>query len=175
MTLTQASKHRLRSDVLTAIAVVARNGVIGDGADQPFKFALDWRRFKRRTLGHALIMGRRTYDSIGALPGRVSIVVSRNPGKVTVEERNSVVGSFDEALTVAKNLDFGEIFLIGGGQMYEIGLPYVDVLDITEVPLDAEGQVKFPQIDPTVWKEVSRESHEEFDFVRYERIVPLQP
>ena len=155
--------------MLTAIALVPQNRVIGDGFDQPFKFSLDWQRFKQRTLGHVLIMGRKTYDSVGSLPGRVSIVVSRRPGTVKIEEPNLAVSSFEEALSLAEEFDLGEIFLIGGGQLYEIGLPWVDVLDLTEVPQDGEGTVMFPEIDPTIWEEVSREPHGEFDFVRYER------
>ena len=155
--------------MLTAIALVPQNRVIGDGFDQPFKFSLDWQRLKQRTLGHVLIMGRKTYDSVGSLPGRVSIVVSRKPSTVKIEEPNLAVSSFEEALSLAEEFDLGEIFLIGGGQLYEIGLPWVDVLDLTEVPQDGDGTVMFPEIDPTIWEEVSREPHGEFDFVRYER------
>ena len=159
--------------MLTAIAIVARNRVIGDGHDQPFKFSEDWRRFKSRTIGHALIMGRRTYDALDALPGRVTIVVSRNPAAVTVTPPNLAVGSIEEAIRAAEALDLGEIFLLGGGQLYELGLPLTDVLDLTEVHRDAVGTVKFPEIDPAVWQEVSREPMGEFDFVRYERQQPL--
>lgn len=158
--------------MLTAIAIVARNGIIGDGFDQPFKFAEDWSRFKKRTKGHALIMGRKTFDSIGVLPDRVAIVVSRTPEKIQLEAPNQAVSSFLEAVEAAEKLEMGEIFLLGGGQLYAIGLPYMDVLDITEVHADAEGSVKFPLIDPQIWQEVNREPRGDFDFVRYERRKP---
>ncbi|MDI9628873.1 MAG: dihydrofolate reductase [Acidobacteriota bacterium] len=163
---------------LIAIAVVAANGVIGDGADQPFKFPEDWARFKRVTMGHPMIMGRRTHDAMGLLPGRTSIVVTRSPDLVTFSPdadgqlRGVAVASIDQALDVASQLD-DVVYVIGGGQIYHQMLPLVDELDITEVHADAEGGVLFPDIDPQIWIEVEREPHGAFDFVRYERDARL--
>ncbi|WP_285127322.1 dihydrofolate reductase [Propionibacterium freudenreichii] len=109
---------------VVAIAVVATNGVIGDGHDQPFKFPEDWARFKRVTLGHPLIMGRRTHDAMGLLTGRTNIVVSRTPQAVTWPDQapegshGIAVSSIEEALAVASGLD-QRIYVIGGGQIYK--------------------------------------------------------
>ncbi len=163
---------------LIAIAVVAANGVIGDGHDQPFKFPEDWARFKQVTMGHPMIMGRRTHDAMGLLPGRTSIVVTRSPSLVEFpldadgRPRGVAVDSIDRALEVASRLD-DVVFVIGGGQIYHQMLPLVDELDITEVHAEAEGGVRFPDIDPQIWVEVAREPHGVFDFVRYERDVRL--
>lgn len=160
---------------LVSIAVVAANRVIGDGNDQPFKFAEDWRRFKAVTMGHPLIMGRRTHDAMGLLPGRFSIVVSRDPGSVEIpvdEEGNPrgvAVASLDEAVRLAAEQDPELAFVIGGGQIYAATMDLVDELDITEVHDTAEGSVLFPEIDPEVWVEVSRDPRGEFDFVSYRR------
>lgn len=159
---------------LIAIAVVARNGVIGDGDDQPFKFPEDWRRFKKVTMGHPMIMGRRTHDAIGLLPGRLSVVVTRHPEQVRFplgedgEPRGYAVDSIRKAIEVASGRD-DVVFVIGGGEIYRQFMPLVDQLDLTEVHAAAVGSVRFPEVSPDEWTEVSREPHGEFDFVRYER------
>lgn len=160
--------------MLTAIAIVARNGVIGNGRDQPFAFSEDWRRFKARTLGHPLIMGRRTYELIGCLPGRLSIVLSRSPQTLVFPSdeqgtpRGYAVDSLAAALTKAAELA-EDSFVIGGGEIYRLAWEWLDELDLTEVHADAEGSVSFPVIDPGEWVEFEREPRGEFDFVRYRR------
>ncbi len=159
---------------LTAIAVVASNRVIGDGQDQPFKFAEDWRRFKQVTMGHPMIMGRKTHQAMGLLPGRVSIVISRHPELLEFandehgQPRGYAVSSLAEAMDLAFGLDT-HVFVIGGGQIYREAWPHLDVLDITEVHAAAPGSVTFPKINPEQWTEVSRDERGEFDFVRYQR------
>ncbi len=160
-----------------AIALVARNGVIGDGTAQPFSFAEDWRRFKRVTLGHPLIMGRRTVEAIGRfLPGRTTIVVTRHPGRVIVPDGADarVAGSLVEALRVAAALD-DVVFVAGGGTIYEQAWPYLTALDLTDVHADAAGDVRFPDVDPGEWEETRREPGPEFDFVGYRRRSPARP
>lgn len=160
---------------LVSIAVVAANRVIGDGADQPFKFAEDWRRFKAVTTGHPLIMGRRTHDAMGVLPGRFSIVVSRDPGSVEMpvdddgHPRGVAVDSLGEAVRIAASRDPEVAYVIGGGQIYAATMDLVDELDITQVHAEAQGSVLFPEIDPRIWAEVSRDPRGEFDFVSYRR------
>lgn len=157
---------------LTAIAIVAANGVIGDGRDQPFKFTEDWARYKRVTMGHPMIMGRVTHEAIGrALPGRTTIVLTRDPTSVRVGtgEDVRVAASLDEALELAADLDDEVAFVAGGGAVYRAAWEHLTHLDITEVRQDAEGSVLFPEIDPRVWREVRREPRERFDFVGYER------
>lgn len=157
-----------------AIAVVGENRVIGNGLDQPFKFKDDWKRFKQVTMGHPLIMGRKTHESMGLLPGRLSIVITRRPEAIefpTDDEgrpRGYAVDSLAKAMEVALSRD-DVAYVVGGGQIYREAWSHLDELDITEVHDSAEGDVTFPEIDPDEWQEVSRQPGPEFDFVRYER------
>ncbi len=160
--------------MLIAIALVAANGVIGDGKDQPFKFAEDWARFKQVTMGHPLIMGRKTFEALGSrlLPGRATIVITRTenyqlPEPKTEGTSGYVVGSLEAAIELANQLD-ETVFIAGGGEIYAQAMPLVDRLDLTEVHQETEGQVKFPEIDDS-WVEVSRTPMGQFDFVTYER------
>ncbi len=159
---------------IKAIAVVASNGVIGDGRDQPFKFKEDWARFKEVTMGHPLIMGRRTHDAMGLLPGRTSIVLTSRPEMIDFplgedgRPRGYAVDSLAKALEVAMGRD-EEIYVIGGGEVYRLAWDQLDELDITQVHAEAEGEVTFPEIDPAIWEETSRDQRGEFDFVHYAR------
>lgn len=155
-----------------AIAIVAANGVIGDGKRQPFVFAEDWARYKEVTLGHPMIMGRATFESIGRwLPGRTTIVMTRHPERIQVPAAASghAVTSWAAAFDLARGLD-DTVYVAGGGQVYETAWPYLDALDLTQVHEPAEGSVRFPDIDPAVWREVRRDTRSQFDFVGYERI-----
>lgn len=158
---------------ITLIAAVARNGVIGVDGDMPWRIPQDFAFFKRTTMGHPLVMGRATFDSIGRpLPGRRSIVLTRSHS--WAPEGVEVVHTLEDALALAAGGDGGEeIFIAGGGQIYRQALPRADRLLITEVDLEPEGQVTFPEIDPQVWQEVRREtSHDAsppFAFVEYTR------
>lgn len=160
---------------IIAIAIVAANRVIGDGQHQPFEYAEDWARYKRVTLGHPMVMGRTTHESIGRwLPGRTTIVVSRHPELIEMPSaegtaRGYAVASIEAALALARSLDDQEIYVAGGGQVYEAAWSELTDLDITSVHKDAEGSVLFPPIDPREWEEVRREPHGEFDFVGYRR------
>lgn len=156
---------------IIAIAIVADNGVIGDGMRQPFEFAEDWARFKAVTLGHPLIMGRKTQDAIGRfLPGRMTIIVTRHPDSVVIPQGVDAVAasSVDEALELAAARD-DVVFVAGGGEIYRQSWDRLTELDLTMVHQPAEGSVMFPDIDPTQWVETSREPRDAFDFVRFER------
>jgi len=160
---------------IIAIAILAANGVLGDGDKQPFEFAEDWARYKQVTSGHPMIMGRRTHDAIGRwLPGRVTIVVTRNPEAVELPTSERATGyavtSVELALGLAAELDAEAIYVAGGGSIYAQAWPYLTDLDLTEVHAEAEGSVHFPEIDPAEWIEVRREVHPEFDFVGYRRL-----
>ena len=154
-----------------AIAIVAANGVLGDGERQPFAFAEDWARYKRVTMGHPMIMGRRTHDAIGRfLPGRTTIVVTRHPATLRIppDADARAADSVEGALALAAGLD-DVVFVAGGGTVYVQAWPYLTALDLTEVHADAEGSVTLPDVDPAVWEEYRRDPRGEFDFVGYRR------
>lgn len=146
-----------RMPTLTLIAAVADNGVIGhrDGR-LPWRLPADLARFKRITLGHTLIMGRRTFDAIGRpLPGRRSIVVTRNPAwSADGAER---AATLDAAMDGTAGEDV--VFVAGGGEIYALALPGADRLALTHVHLQAAGEIRFPEIDWRRWREVWREAH----------------
>lgn len=150
---------------VTLIAAVGRNGVIGDGLTMPWHLSEDLKFFKRTTMGHPMVMGRRTFDSMGALPGRRSVVVTRqrdwtHPG---VE----VAHSLPEALALVRDAD--EVFVVGGGEIYRQAMPYAARLLVTEVDQSPDGSVTFPHIDPAVWVEAARDERHGFAWVTYDR------
>ena len=158
---------------LTLIIARARNGVIGKDNAMPWRIPGEQAYFKRVTMGHPIIMGRRTWESIGRpLPGRRSIVVTRNPAFVAPGAE--VVASLEAAL--ARCADVPEVFVIGGAELYRLALPHADCLRITEIDHDFEGDTYLPAPDPTQWREVGRErngptAERDFsvDYVEYER------
>jgi len=151
---------------VTLIAAVGRNGVIGADNDMPWHLPEDFAFFKRTTMGHPMVMGRRTFDSIGrVLPGRRTIVVTRQRdwSHPDVETAHSL----SEALALAGPQT--EVFVCGGGQVYAEAMPWARRLLVTEVDQSPEGDVKFPPIDPAQWQEIAREDREGFSWVTYER------
>jgi len=153
---------------VVGIAAVGRNAVIGDGTDIPWRIPEDWRRFKTLTMGQVLIMGRKTFESIGrALPGRTTIVITRDRSWRVDGAR--VVPTVPEAFAVARNLAPDLIFVAGGGEIYRAAWDRMDRLEVTEVDLTPVGDVTFPAIDAEEWQETSRESRDGFSFVSYTR------
>jgi dihydrofolate reductase len=164
---------------ISLIAALARNRVIGRGNAMPWHLPADLKRFKALTLGHPVIMGRKTWDSILAalgkpLPGRASIVISRSSGKdfpgATVT--HSMPAAIAAAGVVANAAD--EVFVIGGAEIYALALPFADRLYLTEIHADVEGDAWFPQYSAAAFVEATREPgppHENwhYDFVTYER------
>ena len=145
--------------MVSFVVAVAENGVIGSKGELPWgSLPNDLQHFKRLTLGHPVVMGRRTYDSLGrALPKRPNIVVTSQanwaaPGCETA-------ASLPAALARAQELD-AEICVIGGGEIYREALPLADVIYLTEVHHHFEGDAYFPTLDPTEWHEEARERHE---------------
>ena len=158
---------------IIGIAAVAANGVIGVGNDIPWRIPADWQRFKALTMGHVLIMGRKTYDSIGrSLPGRTTLVITRD--RMWRGEGVRAVPSVDEALDQALVLDPQTVFVAGGGEIYRAAWDRLTGLEITEVDQNPLGEVKFPDIDPDKWIETGREPHDGYSFVSYRRRLPTE-
>lgn len=145
------------------IAAVGANSVIGRDNDLPWRIREDLRRFKQLTLGHTLVMGRKTYDSIGRpLPGRRTVVVTRQPEWSA--DGVEIAFSLEEALKAD-----GDIYVAGGGEIYRQALRYADRLELTEVDQSPAGDVTFPTVDPSYWTETARAPHDGFTFVTYLR------
>jgi dihydrofolate reductase len=151
---------------VTLIAAVARNGVIGNGPDIPWHLPDDFAFFKRTTMGHVLVMGRLTFESIGkALPGRHTIVVTRN--RFWRHPDVEVAHSFAEALALAGPAD--EVFVCGGAQIYAEAMPFAHRMLITEVFDEPEGDVFFPPIPAQEWMATARVVRDELAWVTYTR------
>lgn len=141
--------------LVSIIVAVSQNNVIGRQGDLPWHLSADLRRFKRLTMGHHLIMGRRTFDSIGRpLPGRTSIVLSRQP-TLSLPAGVLQATNLDEALALAN--DDNEVFVVGGAQIYELALPVADRMYLTRVLANVEGDVYFPQWNSSQWRITSEE------------------
>ncbi len=141
------------------VVAVARNGVIGRKGDLPWRIGSDLRRFKQITMGKPVIMGRKTWESLPRRPlaGRLNIVVTRH--KDYKAEGAAVVANVHDALARASEARTEEICVIGGSDVFRQFLPLADRLYLTEVDLEPEGDVFFPPLDPTQWRETSREVH----------------
>ncbi len=147
------------SYTVSLIAAVATNGVIGRDNDMPWRLTSDLKRFKALTMGKPIVMGRKTFQSIGrALPGRLNIVITRDADFSA--EGVTVVSSLEAALRVAGeaagDAEESEIMVIGGGEIYAQAMAQARTLYVTEVQASPDGDARFPDIDPALWQEVSR-------------------
>ena len=130
---------------LVLIAAIARNGVIGRDGDLPWRLPDDLAHFKRLTTGHPILMGRKTWESIGRpLPKRTNLILSRT---LEAPPGTEVVSSLAEALDRARAGHAERLFVIGGARVYEDALPRADVLELTQVDAEVEGDVHFPAWD----------------------------
>ncbi|WP_129644951.1 type 3 dihydrofolate reductase [Peristeroidobacter agariperforans] len=162
--------------VLSIIVAVADNGVIGSGNQLPWRLPEDLKRFKALSLGKPIVMGRKTYDSIGRpLPGRLNVVISRQPGLEI--PGCTVVTSIDEAIAAAQPAP--EIVIVGGADIYRQVLPQVRVIHLTRVHANVAGDVVFPKLPEHEWREVAKEYHpaderhaHAFTFSTLERVGP---
>ena len=164
---------------LAIIVAVAQNGVIGRNNALPWYLPEDLRHFKRVTMGKPMVMGRRTFESIGKpLPGRTSIVITRNPAFRPAGVR--LVSSLEAALELARQIALSdgarESVVIGGAEVYRAAIPLADRLYVTEVHAEVEGNALLSAIDWTRWRETSRERHAalppnpyDYSFVCYTR------
>lgn len=158
---------------ITLIAARARNGVIGRNNQMPWKILGEQAYFKRMTMGNPIVMGRKTWESIGRpLPGRRNIVVTRDHGYAATGAE--VARSLDEAISLAGDAE--QVFIIGGAQMYAEAMPRASRVLLTEIDADFDGDTVMPPLDPAQWHETSRQDHPPssdrafgYSFVVYER------
>jgi len=150
--------------LISVIAAVSDNGVIGADGDLPWRLSADLRNFKAVTMGKPIVMGRKTWDSLGRpLPGRQNIIITRQSGFDA--DGCDVVPYPAKALTVADDSD--EIMIIGGGQIYAMFLRRADRIYLTRVHTEIEGDAFFPELDEEQWQRVSAEHHEADDTNEY--------
>ena len=149
------------------VAAVAENGVIGSDGELPWHLPGDLAHFKRVTTDNVVIMGRKTFESIGRpLPRRTNIVVTRQPGWTA--DGVITASSLDEALDIAEEHD-GDAMVVGGAQIYELALPLADAQVLTEVHQEPDGDVRYPPFDRSEWVETRREAGEGCTYVWLER------
>ena len=159
--------------MISIIVAVAQNGVIGDKNSLLWHISEDMRFFKRTTSGHPVIMGRKTYESLGRpLPNRTNVVISRTLGEL---EGCTVVRSLEEAIALFPTEE--EVFVLGGAQIYALALDVADRFYLTRVGHDYEGDTSFPTWNESEWRLISREAYEQgekyphpFAFEIYERV-----
>lgn len=152
---------------ITVLAAVGANLAIGHAGSMPWHLPQDLAHFKATTMGHVMVMGRKTYDSIGrALPGRRTIVITRQQGwhAPSVE----VAHSLPEALALAGPAD---VFVVGGSDVYRQALPFADQMLLTEIEQSPVGDAFFPAFTSQDWRETARETHDGFAFVTYEHTL----
>ncbi|GAB3916489.1 dihydrofolate reductase [Larkinella terrae] len=161
--------------LISLIAAVAENGVIGQDNELVWHLPDDFKYFKQTTSGHPVLMGRKTFESLGKpLPNRLNVVITRNPA--FHPEGAVIVDSLEKAMEEARKTGIAEAFVIGGAEIYRQAIASADRLYLTEVKASYEGDAKFPDFDKTVWQEISRRPHPAddrhavpFDFVIWER------
>lgn len=156
------------------VAAYGENRVIGAHGAIPWHLPQDFAHFKAVTLGHTLVMGRATWESIGRpLPGRTTVVLTRDPAWDAGEWAGQVhlAHSVPDALALAAGLP-GDTVVAGGAQVYEQAMGFATHQVLTEVHLSPEGDAHYPPFSPRQWREVRRESHPELDWVWWERIGP---
>lgn len=156
---------------IAIIAAIANDGVIGANNTLPWRLPEDLKRFRALTMGHHIIMGRKTYESLGRLlPGRTTVIVSRQAGYRV--EGAKVAGSLQEAIALCDGDE--EVFVIGGAEIYREALSLADRLYLTEIDAAFDGDAWFPEFDRAAWRECARERHSSsagwvYSFVDYER------
>lgn len=144
---------------LSLIAAVSDNGIIGRGQELPWRLSADLRRFKSLTMGHHIVMGRKTFASIGRpLPGRTLLVVSRQPNFKA--ENATVIDGLNAAIELARRNGDSEAFMIGGGEIYRQAIAVVDRLYLTQVHAHIDGDVHFPDIDLGQWQLIATSHHD---------------
>jgi|TARA_B100002003_G_C14035945_1_gene499190 dihydrofolate reductase len=161
---------------ISLIVAASENNVIGRDNALPWSLPDDLKFFREKTEGHPILLGRKNYESIGrALPKRRNIIISRQADLAI--DGCEVVASVEDAISLAKTDEEEEIFVIGGGEIYNLALPLVDRVYLTRVHTELEGNVYFSDLPAEEWEEVSREEHAvddrheyAFTFLTYDRV-----
>ena len=156
---------------ISLIVAIAQNGVIGkSNGEMSWHIKEEFQHFKNTTFGFPIIMGRKTFETLGKpLKGRLNIVVSKNESYKTLFDDVVVESSLDKAVEHCKKMNSERIFIIGGGEIYRQAITFVDEMIITFMKFEAEGEVKFPKINDDEWKRDKIKDHELFEIFRYLR------
>jgi len=158
--------------IISCIVAVAEDNVIGKDNDIPWYLPNDLKYFKKRTLNHHIIMGRKCYQSIGKpLPKRTNVIVTRDP--YFISSNCIVAQSIEQALNVAYENEEEEVFIIGGGTIYEQTQMIWDKLYLTEVDLKTEGDIFFPKLDMSEWDLISSEEHKKDDKNKFNHVFKV--
>lgn len=161
--------------MLSIIVAKAKNNVIGKDNKLLWHISDDLKRFKKLTTGHTIIMGRKTFESLGrVLPNRKHIVFTQNPDFKVNDENVQIVHSMLEIQEYIESKE--EVFVIGGAMIYNLLMPYVQKMYVTEIVKEFDGDTFFPRINEEVWKEVEREkgpedgeNHFKYEYITYEK------
>lgn len=157
--------------IISIIVAIAQNGVIGKANGQmSWHVKEEFQHFKNTTFGFPVIMGRKTFETLGKpLKGRLNIVVSRNESYKTYYEDVLIKSSLDSAVEYCKENNPEKIFIIGGGEIYKQAISFVDEMIITFMKFDAEGEVRFPEINNDDWEIIKIKDEVLFEIFRYAR------
>ena len=161
--------------IVSQIVAVSLNHVIGVNNGLPWKMPNDTAYFKEKTMGHHIVMGRRNYEAEGkALPGRVNIVLTRNPNYQIPD--GIVVHQIEDAIAFAEKAGEEELFIVGGEEIYKLAMPFTNRIYLTRIHVEVEGDTFYPEPDENIWKEVSRLPNKkddnnpfDYDFLVFEK------
>jgi dihydrofolate reductase len=159
--------------IISIIVAIARNGVIGkSNGEMSWHVKEEFQHFKSTTLGFPIIMGRKTFETLGRpLKGRLNVVVSKNKSYKSPYDDVVIKSSIEDAVEYCKSLEPEKIFIIGGGEIYKQAILFVDEMIITYMKFEAEGEVKFPFINDKQWDIEKIRDHELFEIFRYVRKI----
>jgi len=153
------------------ISAKSKNGVIGRQGELPWHSKDEFLHFKTTTFGSPIIMGRKTFQSLGKpLKGRLHLVITRQKNFSLSFREVLILNDLETAFAYCEKNNFEKVYVIGGGEIYKQAINYADELIISIMNIEVEGDVFFPAIDPSLWKEISREKRNEFDIVVYSKI-----
>lgn len=162
------SKHKSLEKII--IAAVSKNGVIGNEGKIPWDCKAEMQHFKKTTSGYPIIMGRKTWEAIGApLKNRINIIISRSLKSSKKNKDHFVFSSLKKALAFCESNNQNKCYIIGGAQIYKAALSFADSLVISEMNFEVNGDAKFPEYKKLLWKEMSREDFKEFSIHTYIR------